>query len=152
MTSAVETKGLAEWRALYEASNAIFRAAELALVPHRLSLPQLLTLAALDAAGKALTIGELARALVKESQTMTGIVDRLESAGFVKRVFDRLDRRKTWIRLTDQGQEKLKATMPTFSQVIAAIFYSLPDEQLDSLLVVSQRLAEHALIHQGARS
>jgi DNA-binding MarR family transcriptional regulator len=103
-----QARGMAEWLTLYQAHNAIFKLTELALLPHNLSLPQLHLLLVLKQAGGVLTTGEIGRAMVKASQTITGLVDRLEVQDFVERQFDRRDRRKTWIRLTSCERQQWK--------------------------------------------
>ena len=105
-------RGMAQWVAIYQAYNAIFKLSELALLPHRLSLPQIYLLSVLKNGGGMLTTGEIGRAMVKASQTITGLVDRLEEPGLVERVFNRSDRRKTWVRLTEQGERKLAEALP----------------------------------------
>jgi DNA-binding MarR family transcriptional regulator len=145
-----ETRGMAEWVSLYEAYNAIFKLAELALLPHKLSMPQLAVLATLKQAGGILTTGEIGRAMVKASQTITGLVDRLEVQDLVERQFDRRDRRKTWVRLTEKGERKLQEAMPVANGLAEEISSALTDKglqelraKLDTLRTVAmERLAE----------
>jgi hypothetical protein len=80
-------RGLDQWTTIYQAYNAVFKVAELVLLPQRLSLPQLHLLAILKNGGGILTTGEIGREMVKASQTITGLVDRLEEPGLVERVF-----------------------------------------------------------------
>ena len=98
-----KARGMAEWFMLHHTHNAMFKLTELALLPHNLSLPQLHLLHVLKQGGGILTTGEIGRAMVKASQTITGLVDRLEIQDFVERQFERRDRRKTWVRLTAKG-------------------------------------------------
>jgi DNA-binding MarR family transcriptional regulator len=58
-----------------------------------------------------LTPGELSRRVYLSQATVTGILDRLEQRGLVKRERNRPDRRMVSISLTEQG-EKLALTMP----------------------------------------
>jgi len=118
---------------LYQAYNAVFKLTELTLLPHSLSLPQLHLLAALKSAGGILTTGEIGRAMVKSSQTITGLVDRLEAQELVERHFDRSDRRKTWVRLTEKGDRKLAEAMPTANRLAEELSSVLTDEELKSV-------------------
>ena len=127
------SRGLAEWVTLYQAHNAVFKVAELALLPHNLSLPQLHLLAILKKADGLVTTGEIGRAMVKASQTITGLVDRLEEPGFVERVFDRRDRRKTWVRITEKGERKLAEALPVFNRLVDEIFSVLTDQDLQDV-------------------
>ncbi len=46
--------------------------------------------------------------------TMTGLIDSLEQSGLVRRVFDKADRRRVMIQLTEAGQAKLDVVMPDY--------------------------------------
>ena len=152
-----QTRGMAEWLTLSEPYSAIFKLSELALLPHNLSLPQLHLLSVLKEAGDIITTGQIGRAMVKASQTITGLVDRLEEPGLVERVFDRSDRRKTWVRLTEKGERKWEEAVPVANRVAEEMFSVLTDEELQELraksaklrTVAVKRLAE-ALERQGS--
>jgi DNA-binding MarR family transcriptional regulator len=134
------TRGMTQWIGLYQAYNAIFKVTELALLPHRLSLPQIYLLSALKGAGGTLTTGEIGRALVKASQSITGLVDRLEEPGLVERVFDRRDRRKTWVRITKKGEQKLAEAFPVATALAEELFSSLSDQELEALQTAVEKL------------
>jgi DNA-binding MarR family transcriptional regulator len=138
-------RGLSEWITLYQAYNAVFKVQELGLLPFNLSLPQLHVLTLLTYAGGELTTGEIGRAMVKASQTITGLVDRLEVQNLVERRFDRSDRRKTWVRLTDAGRERFAKAFPTASRLGEEVFSTLNDNELASLRNVAGKLRETAL-------
>jgi DNA-binding MarR family transcriptional regulator len=127
------SRGLAEWVTLYQAHNAIFKVAELALLPHNLSLPQLHLLAILKKADGLVTTGEIGQAMVKASQTITGLVDRVEEPGLVERVFDRSDRRKTWVRMTEKGEQKLAEAYPVANRLAEELSAVLTDQELQDL-------------------
>lgn len=140
-----QARGMAEWGTLYQTYNAIFKLAELALLPHNLSLPQLHLLSVLKQEGGILTTGEIGRAMVKASQTITGLVDRLEEPGLVERVFDRSDRRKTWVRLTKKGERKLEETMPVANRLAEEISSALTEKELRELQVKNEKLRTAAM-------
>jgi len=127
------SRGLAEWVTLYQAHNAVFKVAELALLPHNLSLPQLHLLAILKKADGLVTTGEIGQAMVKASQTITGLVDRVEEPGLVERVFDRSDRRKTWVRITEKGEQKLAEAYPVANRLAEELSAVLTDQELQDL-------------------
>jgi DNA-binding MarR family transcriptional regulator len=54
-----------------------------------------------------LSAGALSRALMLSSGAMTNRLDRLEAAGFVRRVPDPRDRRGVLVELTKQGQKQI---------------------------------------------
>ena len=138
-------RGLAQWVAIYQAYNAIFKLTELALLPHNLSLPQLQLLGVLKKGGGILTTGEIGRAMVKASQTITGLVDRLEVQDLLERQFDRRDRRKTWVRLTEKGERKLEEAMPVAQRLAEELSSALTDEELKDLEDKMQKLRAVAM-------
>ena len=133
-------RGLAEWITIYKAYNAIFKLTELALLPHSLSLPQLYLLTVLKNEDEPITTGEIGRAMVKASQTITGLVDRLEEPGFVERVFDRRDRRKTWVRMTEKGEQKLAEAYPVTTRLAEELSAVLTDQELQDLQAKLEKL------------
>ena len=126
-------RGMDQWTTIYQAYNAVFKVAELVLLAQRLSLPQLHLLAILKKADGLVTTGEIGRAMVKASQTITGLVDRVEEPGLVERVFDRRDRRKTWVRITEKGERKLAEALPVFNRLVDEIFSVLTDQDLQDV-------------------
>lgn len=74
---------------------------------HDLTLPQFLVLASIHQHGTGCPIGMLADEMFQSYPTMTGIVDRLKSAGLVSRGADPHDRRKVVISLTKAGRALL---------------------------------------------
>jgi DNA-binding MarR family transcriptional regulator len=83
--SAEKMKGLNDWHALYQAYNALFKVQEIALIPQGISLPQLHLLALLAYEQRPLAVSELAAWMVKEPNSLTGLVDRTEAKGGVPR-------------------------------------------------------------------
>ena len=140
-----KARGMTEWFMLYHTQNAMFKLTELALLPHNLSFPQLHLLHVLKQGGGILTTGEIGRAMVKASQTITGLVDRLEIQDFVERQFDRRDRRKTWVRLTAKGERKWEEAMPVASRLAEEVFSALTDEELRGLQASTDKLRTVAL-------
>ena len=138
-------RGMAEWLTIYQAYNAIFKLTELTLLPHGLSLPQLHLLCVLKDGEGILTTGEIGRAMVKASQTITGLVDRLEEPGMVERVFDRRDRRKTWVRLTEKGETKLGEAFPAANGLAEEVFAVLTDQELKDLQAKVEKLRSAAM-------
>jgi MarR family 2-MHQ and catechol resistance regulon transcriptional repressor len=135
-------RGLEEWTTLYQAYNGIFKLTELALLPHGLSLPQLNLLAILKKADGLVTTGEIGQAMVKASQTITGLVDRLEEPEFVERVFDRSDRRKTWVRMTEKGEQKLAEAYPVVTRLAEELSAVLTDQELQDLQAKLEKLRD----------
>ena len=140
-----QARGMAEWLTLYQAHNAIFKLTELALLPENLSLPQVQLLSVLKQNTGMCTTGEIASALVKSSQTMTGGVDRLEAQRLVERIYDRSDRRKIWVRLTDKGERKWEDAISVANGVVEDLFSVLTEGELRELHEITDRLRKAAM-------
>jgi MarR family 2-MHQ and catechol resistance regulon transcriptional repressor len=138
-------RGLDQWVTIYKAYNTVFKVAELSLLPQRLSLPQLHLLAILKKGGGILTTGQIGREMIKASQTITGLVDRLEAPGFVERVFDRSDRRKTWVRMTEKGDRKLAEAFPVANRLADELSSVFTDQELQDLQAKAEKLRSAAM-------
>lgn len=64
----------------------------------------------------------LARALGLTTGSITPLVDRTESTGWVGRVPDTRDRRRTLVRVTTRGKEFIDDVANQFGQSMIAIF------------------------------
>ena len=90
-----------------------------------------------------LTAGELARATGLTTASITGVLDRLEEAGFVHRERDAQDRRRVVVRL--DATRGLRDVAPVFAPVVeawraAAAQYT--DEQLTLILGFQTQLEQ----------
>jgi DNA-binding MarR family transcriptional regulator len=65
-----------------------------------------------------MTAGELARVTGLTTASITGVLDRLEEAGFVRRERDPRDRRRVIVRL--EAARGLRDVAPVFAPVVAA--------------------------------
>jgi MarR family transcriptional regulator, organic hydroperoxide resistance regulator len=88
---------------LYSASLAMSALYKRLLDPLALTYPQFITLIALWTKDDQ-TVGQLGTQLRLESNTLTPLLKRLESAGLVTRLRDAQDERLVRIRLTDAGR------------------------------------------------
>ena len=90
-----------------------------------------------------MTAGELARATGLTTASITGVLDRLEEAGFVRREKDPGDRRRVLVRL--DAERGLRDVAPVFAPIVKAwreAAASYTDEQLETILGFQQRLEE----------
>jgi DNA-binding MarR family transcriptional regulator len=93
------------------------------------------------ALGGHLTAGELAKRTGLTTASITGVLDRLEEAGFVRRERDPGDRRRVIVRLeADRG---MRDVAPVFAPVIAAwraVAAQYTDDELRLLLGFQEQL------------
>ena len=95
------------------------------------------------ALGGRMTAGELARATGLTTASITGVLDRLEEAGFVRRERDPHDRRRVIVRL--DAARGLRDVAPVFAPVIAAwqaVAARYTDEQLSLILEFQHELEQ----------
>jgi DNA-binding MarR family transcriptional regulator len=117
---------------------------ELALQRHDLSPSQFHLLGALKSGGGVLSTGDIARIMLRASQTVTGLVDRLEAQGLVERELDRHDRRKANVRITRAGERRLTLALPTANDLAESIVAPLTDEELRDFEAKMRKLLANA--------
>jgi len=102
--------------ALYSASHAIQRAYGPLLEPHGLTYPQYLVLVTLWSQN-AQPVGQIARGLQLESNTLTPLLKRMEGQGLITRTRSEMDERQVIITLTNRGH----ALQPALAHIPACI-------------------------------
>jgi MarR family 2-MHQ and catechol resistance regulon transcriptional repressor len=96
-----------------------------------------------------ITFGELSRLLLVTSGNLTGIVDRLEKDGLVKRRHDKHDRRVVRIVLTRKGRGLVGGIMPLHAHDVQTALAFMSRKQLELL---HELLAETSSRLDAARS
>jgi len=97
---------------------------------YQVSAPQLNYLLALNEAGP-LPPSQIARHIMVKSSTVTGVIDRLEYKGLVKRTRNSPDRRVITIELTDAGRTLAQHAPPPIQQKIVDGLKRLQPDQLE---------------------
>lgn len=101
-----------------------------------------------EAPQRRLRLHELARAVVLSRSTLTRTVDRLETAGLLRREPDPTDRRGAFAVLTDAGLEAMRAAWPVYAQGIVDYFAChLSDGEARLLTAVFERIRDAARAH-----
>jgi len=98
-------------------------------------------LAVLDE-GSLATQGAIADTLGYDKGQLVGLLDELEDAGLVERRRDPDDRRRQLVRMTATGRKTLESLRRLSSQLEAAFFAPLSDEERAQLHTLLLRLAE----------
>lgn len=140
------------YRRLYVAQTAVARAIERDLIRTGVSLPQAIALQVIGTATGAVTATQLASYMGQERQSMTGLIDRMESKGWIARVRDLPDRRAIRLELTASGQEKLEEIMPVSFSAVVQIFSRFSDEQLIAMSQTFQDVYEAASRQGGGET
>jgi DNA-binding MarR family transcriptional regulator len=110
------------------------------LVTHYgLTGPQLVVLRQL-AASDGTPVGMLTRAVHLSQATVTGILDRLEKRGLVRRERSTGDRRRVLVWLTQAGEQLLATAPPLLQEEFRAAFDRLEDWEQTQILSSLQRV------------
>jgi MarR family transcriptional regulator, organic hydroperoxide resistance regulator len=101
--------------------------------------PQLTVIKILDQIGD-LSLSSLSGRIKANNSTVTGIIDRMEREGLVRRERSQTDRRMVLIRLTDKGRALAGQIevqpMEIFRQAVAA----LPESEMQTLFSILDRV------------
>ena len=110
-------------RALLKASFLFSYHPERAIHAYHLSLAQMDVLTVLaDAVDSTVTCSEIAEKTLITKGGITGILDRLEARGLVKRMPARVDRRSVQVRLSAKGIALLRKLYPELARSNRALF------------------------------
>lgn len=106
-----------------------------------LTFPQTLVLTLLDSDGP-MPISSLAKATGSANSTISGVIDRLERAGLVRRVRSEQDRRVIFVEVTEKystiQNEKKNHALARFSESIS----SLSEEEMDQIVAALNLLRD----------
>jgi len=98
---------------------------------HDLSMRQLSALQFID--GTETTLGDVARNLNVTPAVVTGLIDRLERRGYVRRVASVFDRRRVYIELTTAGEDVRDHAEDQLAKRFDDLLAKLSDEEIASL-------------------
>lgn len=73
----------------------------------------------------------LGKCMDMEKGSITTLIDSMENMNLVYRKNDPMDKRKTWIQLTKEGQEYYLKQEEKFINQIEELFIILPEEEID---------------------
>ncbi len=96
-----------------------------------LSLRQLTTLQYIDSPDT--TLGDVARNLMVTPAVVTGLIDRLERRGYVRRVGSLFDRRRVHLELTTAGEDARDHAENRLASEMERFITELSDEEVDRL-------------------
>jgi DNA-binding MarR family transcriptional regulator len=117
------------------------------------TLPQALALATIKAAGaEPMTPSRLAHELTQETQSVTGLIDRMEKQAWVRRVRDLPDRRAIRLELTPAGEAKLQETAGPSNATIERLFEGLSMADISALAGLLERVFERAVRSESIRT
>lgn len=86
-----------------------------------------------DAGDDGLMLSDLSRHLMVTCGNITGVVDRLEQAGYLRRERRPDDRRVVEARLTPEGSALYAEVMPAYQEFVTSLLAALPVEDREML-------------------
>ena len=98
------------------------------------------------------TPGELARSTGLTTGGVTVMLDRLEKAGYVKRVPNPRDRRSVLVRLNPTKLKKMQPFYGEINQRMAALLDETPDRELRSVVDLFSKMNASRAEHPGSNS
>lgn len=108
-----------------------------------ISIPQLLCLNFLSRSSSfQANVKELSRALNLNPSTITGIIKRLEKKGYLARLPKKLDKRVSYITLTESGAQLLQKTPQLFHEKLDKKLQSLSPDKISQIKDGLQILTE----------
>ena len=90
-----------------------------------------------------LTAGELGEHTGLAPASITGLLDRLERKGFVRRVTDAADRRRVRVERTPEAIASLAPLFADFGSRLAKMYDTFTDEQLETILRFMTEVTRH---------
>jgi len=132
--------------ALAQLSFLIHGTLERRAAEHKLSMIQTRLLGVLR--DRTPSVNELAKLLLLDKSSVSGLVDRAERRGLVTRVRSTEDRRAVLVSLTDAGRSLVASVSGQFEADVAAILEGLPRSDRQALSrLVGRVLVAHASDH-----
>jgi DNA-binding MarR family transcriptional regulator len=104
------------------------------------TLPRFDVMAALDRAGRPLSMTELSNRLLVSNGNVTGVIARLSDAGLVERAADAEDKRSLRVSLTSLGRRKFQRMARMHEQLVDDVFGGLTDSEISRLLTLATEL------------
>jgi len=135
------------WALLRQVSDIMFNAREEELRQYDLPATQAEVLFVIKTIGDKVTPAQISRWIFRRPHSVSGIIDRMEKAGLVRRAKD-MDR-KNWVRvtLTEKGQQAYKQSLKRKS--IQKIMASLSEAERQKLKFLLETLRTKGLKELG---
>lgn len=122
---------LQTYRTLIHTARRVRRSVNTVLKEHSLTGAQFAILNSIPTEG--ITLTQLASLSWADPGNVSGIVDRLEGAGWVVRTRSKDDRRVVLIRLSDSGRDIVTMLAPQHREAAATAFKALSADEMNTL-------------------
>jgi DNA-binding MarR family transcriptional regulator len=130
--------------AVLKTADAFLRESQRLFRPHGLTAAQYNVLNVLAPQPAGLSQRELSDALVVDRSNVTGLIDRMEKAGWVRRADDPADRRVYRITLTPAGRKLWSKVEPRYRAAIENVTQGVPIRQMTVCTELLNELSRRA--------
>ncbi len=130
------------WVLLNQVQTMILNARESELMEDSTTAMQVAVLVVINAIGKPATPAEISRWLIRKPASISGLLDRMETAGIVERAKDMPRRNWVRVKITKKGQQIYKQSLKRKS--IHQIMSSLSEEEQKQLVSILRKLRTKA--------
>lgn len=141
------------WVRLRQAWEAVAQSLEIELDMYHTTLPQIDILIILSASKAPLTPSEIASYIFRELHSVSGLLTRMEKAGYVRKVRTRKDQRVVKVRMQPKGEELVKKAVGSgFPHARRIMRSSLSEEEVKQLDQLLKKLRNGALQELGLKT
>jgi len=138
------------WLKLLSCTNLIERDIQTHMRGTDVTLPRFDFMAVLYQAGSELNMGSISQQLMVSNGNVTGIADRLEKQGLIRRWPWANDRRHWYAALTEEGQRVFQELAQEHEQWVATALQGLDDDEVEQLMGLLTKL-KHSVEKSYAR-
>jgi DNA-binding MarR family transcriptional regulator len=131
--------------AVMATADAFLRESQRQFRPYGLTGAQYNVLNVLEGAAQGMSQRELSEVLVVDRSNVTGLLDRMEKAGWVKRADDPADRRVYRVSLTPAGRKLWAKVHPRYVERVAEVTRGLSLAQMKAGREILQKLERDAV-------
>ena len=142
---------LKSWRQIYQTDNLLRQCQDEICGGYGLTVEQYAVLIVLNYAGGSARITDIARWLIRSTNSITMIVDRMVKAGLVKRTRDRVDRRVVNVTPTSRAENSFKLAIPAGWEFIHKIMLPLSEADRHTLARLLETIRYEALNYLNPR-
>lgn len=135
-------------RAVLTTADVFLREGQRLFRPHGITAAQFNVLSALAGEWEGMSQRELGDLLVVDRSNVTGLIDRMEKAGWVRRADDPADRRVYRVKLTPSGRALWEKVSPAYEAVVMQVVAGLSAQQAQASLDVLMQLQAGAVVWQ----
>jgi DNA-binding MarR family transcriptional regulator len=124
---------LKSWRQIYQTDNLLRQCQDQICSEYGLTVEQYAVLIVLNYTGGSARITDIAQWLIRSTNSVTMIVDRMVKLGLVKRTRDRTDRRVVNVTASSKGNAAVEQAHVAILEFVSKIFQPLSNEDNNTL-------------------